>query len=47
MLAALETIYVQAGLVQLLGFVMLLATYIQLRKWQEKDGQVLKLKRTF
>lgn len=32
MLAALETIYVQAGLVQLLGFVMLLATYIQLRK---------------
>jgi len=30
--AALETIYVQAGLLQVLGYVMLLATYIQLRK---------------
>jgi len=30
-LSALETVYVHAGLVQLLGYVMLLATYIQLR----------------
>jgi len=30
--SALETVYVYAGLLQLLGYVMLLATYIQLRK---------------